>query len=177
MTSRSADNITSVREGLTIPKVEVSLTSFNAAATGDAMTLSLAQINDVWNQNVVQVDEPVGEDYWQTPAETAHWGAGDCEDLAIAKYFSIAPWVRKTLHIVQLESGQHHVYCVALGQWVLDVSPHIHKLSDRPTGEILVKVLPLSGTDPRYDAMLARFSQNFDKNMQAVYTMLQRVQL
>lgn len=29
------------------------------------------------------------EDYWATPLETLHKGAGDCEDYAIAKYFSL----------------------------------------------------------------------------------------
>lgn len=29
------------------------------------------------------------EDYWATPIEALHRGAGDCEDYAIAKYFSL----------------------------------------------------------------------------------------
>lgn len=32
------------------------------------------------------IEEPAGQDYWQTPAETFKIGGGDCEDLAILKW-------------------------------------------------------------------------------------------
>lgn len=41
--------------------------------------IQFAEDSWIWNH----------EDYWATPLETLHKGAGDCEDFAIAKYFSL----------------------------------------------------------------------------------------
>lgn len=49
-------------------------------------------VNRFVNQRIRFVDDIQvwGEgDYWATPLETLHKGAGDCEDFAIAKYFSL----------------------------------------------------------------------------------------
>ena len=47
----------------------------------------LSFVNDHVNQQVEpQPDEP-GHDHWATPFETLARGAGDCEDVAIAKFF------------------------------------------------------------------------------------------
>ncbi|WP_040431046.1 transglutaminase-like cysteine peptidase [Chitiniphilus shinanonensis] len=49
-------------------------------------------INDFFNRNLAFVDDQVlwGEvDYWATPLESLGKGGGDCEDFAIAKYFSL----------------------------------------------------------------------------------------
>lgn len=44
----------------------------------------LSQVNHYFNRTVKYV--PDDSDYWQTPAETAAKGAGDCEDIALAKW-------------------------------------------------------------------------------------------
>lgn len=52
----------------------------------------LRRINDFFNQNIT-FDEDANvwqrSDYWATPLETIARGRGDCEDFAIAKYFSL----------------------------------------------------------------------------------------
>lgn len=49
-------------------------------------------VNRFVNQRIRFVDDNQNwgqNDYWATPLETLHKGAGDCEDFAIAKYFSL----------------------------------------------------------------------------------------
>ena len=69
-----------------------------AASAGDGMDpmpelpLRLAALNLRVNHAVVYAEDAVtsgGLDDWATPAELAARGAGDCEDFAIAKYFSL----------------------------------------------------------------------------------------
>jgi predicted transglutaminase-like cysteine proteinase len=52
----------------------------------------LLRINDFINDNTQFLDDEViwqQQDYWATPLELIGKGQGDCEDLAIAKYFSL----------------------------------------------------------------------------------------
>jgi predicted transglutaminase-like cysteine proteinase len=52
----------------------------------------LSIINDFINDNTEFLDDEVvwqQKDYWATPLELLGRGQGDCEDLAIAKYFSL----------------------------------------------------------------------------------------
>jgi len=52
----------------------------------------LARVNDFFNQRVRFVDDIdlYGQgDYWATPMETLARAAGDCEDFAIAKYYTL----------------------------------------------------------------------------------------
>lgn len=52
----------------------------------------LNRVNNFFNERIVFVsDRQVWgvEDYWATPLEFLGRGAGDCEDFAIAKYFSL----------------------------------------------------------------------------------------
>ncbi|NMC97652.1 MAG: sulfate adenylyltransferase [Deltaproteobacteria bacterium] len=52
----------------------------------------LETINSFFNQQMVFVNDTdlYGvKDYWATPVEFISRGAGDCEDFAIAKYFSL----------------------------------------------------------------------------------------
>jgi predicted transglutaminase-like cysteine proteinase len=49
-------------------------------------------VNRFFNQRIRFIDDVVvwGQpDYWATPLETLYKGAGDCEDYAIAKYFTL----------------------------------------------------------------------------------------
>ena len=52
----------------------------------------LKRINDFFNQNIAFDDDMNiwhQSDYWATPLETIGKGRGDCEDFAIAKYYSL----------------------------------------------------------------------------------------
>jgi predicted transglutaminase-like cysteine proteinase len=52
----------------------------------------LYKVNDFFNLNALFVDDIIHwkvEDYWATPLEFLATGAGDCEDFAIAKYFTL----------------------------------------------------------------------------------------
>jgi len=52
----------------------------------------LVRINDLFNRYIrFEADQDIWgeEDYWATPLETIGKGRGDCEDIAIAKYFSL----------------------------------------------------------------------------------------
>lgn len=52
----------------------------------------LKRINDFFNQHIA-FDDDINiwqqSDYWATPLETIGQGRGDCEDFAIAKYYSL----------------------------------------------------------------------------------------
>ncbi len=53
----------------------------------------LSAVNDFFNQRIRYTEdiEVWGvQDYWASPLESLGKGAGDCEDYAIAKYFSLA---------------------------------------------------------------------------------------
>ncbi len=61
----------------------------NADQTAPA---KLKRVNDFFNRRVRFRDDAVvwgQSDYWATPMETLGKGAGDCEDFAIAKYFTL----------------------------------------------------------------------------------------
>lgn len=61
------------------------------ASAMDERTL-LATVNDFFNRRVVFTEDAVAwgsDDYWASPLETLERGQGDCEDYAIAKYFSL----------------------------------------------------------------------------------------
>lgn len=71
---------------------------FNAwrAMTGNANGLSdnerLKRVNDFFNRQMrfgEDADIWNQPDYWATPMESLGQGAGDCEDFAIAKYFTL----------------------------------------------------------------------------------------
>jgi predicted transglutaminase-like cysteine proteinase len=52
------------------------------------------------------------EDYWATPVEALSRGAGDCEDYAIAKYFSlkIMGVAEEKLRIAYVKSLQYNMF-------------------------------------------------------------------
>lgn len=52
----------------------------------------LAAVNDFFNRRVVFTDDRIAfgqDDHWASPLEVLEKGMGDCEDYAIAKYFSL----------------------------------------------------------------------------------------
>lgn len=55
-------------------------------------TERLKKVNDFFNRSIAFGEDSViwnQPDYWATPVETLGQGAGDCEDFAIAKYYSL----------------------------------------------------------------------------------------
>ncbi len=61
------------------------------AAGRDEATL-LAAVNEFFNRRIVFTEDQAAwgqNDYWASPLETLEKGMGDCEDYAIAKYFSL----------------------------------------------------------------------------------------
>lgn len=90
----SAELLAQVREvygGRAERRVEAWL-EMVAAAGEAAIEARLRLVNDFVNRRVRFVQDPQhwkAEDYWATPLETLGTGAGDCEDLAIAKYVSL----------------------------------------------------------------------------------------
>lgn len=49
----------------------------------------LTDVNDRINAQVRYQAEQPGQDHYQTPKETRERGTGDCEDIAIAKYWEL----------------------------------------------------------------------------------------
>jgi len=83
----------------------------------------LTLVNTFFNKNIRFGTDPdiwEQEDYWATPLETLGRGAGDCEDFAIAKYFSL-------LALGVPEPKLRFVYVRALLQQgqALRVEPHM----------------------------------------------------
>jgi predicted transglutaminase-like cysteine proteinase len=63
-----------------------------ARMSGIDETERLRRVNEFFNRRIQFQDDVViwsNVDYWATPLETLGRGAGDCEDFAIAKYFSL----------------------------------------------------------------------------------------
>lgn len=64
------------------------LVNGNAAADAE----KLRRVNQFFNRNIAFDDDVLvwgQSDYWATPVETIGRGRGDCEDFAIAKYYSL----------------------------------------------------------------------------------------
>lgn len=61
-------------------------------SNGQPIQSKIKQVNDFFNRRIKFEDDQVvwrQSDYWATPMETLGKGAGDCEDFAIAKYFTL----------------------------------------------------------------------------------------
>jgi len=82
------------------------------AASGMDDGARLAAINEFFNRRIVFTDDEVVWgvlDYWASPLELLDKGRGDCEDYAIAKYFSLiaagVPAARLRLVYVRAQVG------------------------------------------------------------------------
>ncbi len=80
--------------GLGPPAVEglVAWQKMHNAATTATESSRVDTVNQFFNRRIRYVDDVVvwGQtDYWATPLETLNKGAGDCEDYAVAKYFTL----------------------------------------------------------------------------------------
>ncbi|MBQ4834149.1 transglutaminase-like cysteine peptidase [Pseudoalteromonas sp. MMG010] len=77
-------------------------------------------VNDFFNKNITYRSDLTlwkKNDYWATPIETLAQGAGDCEDYAIAKYFSllalgVAPVKLRLMYVRQLEINEPHMVLI-----------------------------------------------------------------
>lgn len=75
----------------TATRAQALIQEITEAAAGDELS-RLKRINTFFNRRVDYVEdrEVWGQpDYWASPLETLNKGAGDCEDYAIGKYFSL----------------------------------------------------------------------------------------
>lgn len=58
----------------------------------DDQDQQIKKVNDFWNRRVQFTEDKEAwtqDDYWATPMESLGHGKGDCEDFAIAKYFTL----------------------------------------------------------------------------------------
>ncbi len=77
----------------------------------------LERVNSFFNQQIEFVDDDFLwglNDYWATPLEVLSKGAGDCEDYAIAKYFTlrelgVADSKMRITYVKALELNQAHM--------------------------------------------------------------------
>lgn len=59
-----------------------------ASSQEEVTEKTLLEVNKSYNKRIKYLLE--NKDYWQTPGETLAKGTGDCEDIAIAKYYELA---------------------------------------------------------------------------------------
>lgn len=116
------------------------------ATLGEAQRLTV--INSFFNQHIAFREdlEVWGQaDYWASPLESLGKGRGDCEDYAIAKYFSLiaagAPAERLRLVYVRARLGGQSVAHMVLAYYALpeaeplildNLVPEVRPASQRP---------------------------------------------
>jgi predicted transglutaminase-like cysteine proteinase len=91
-----------------------------ASHAGQDEVARLRVVNDFFNQRLQFRDDPTvwGQiDYWASPVEALARGQGDCEDYAIAKYFSllhagIAPARLRLVYVRALVEGSSQAHMV-----------------------------------------------------------------
>jgi len=76
-------------------------------------------INLFWNMQIDYKAEPLTnlqqKDHWQTPEETLQRGTGDCEDIAIGKYFDLQGLGLKPTLAFAFANGKAHMLCICMG--------------------------------------------------------------
>lgn len=85
--------------------------------SGASESQQLQQVNRFFNTHIryaEDVDLWDVSDYWASPEETLGRGAGDCEDFALAKYFTlrqlgVAPEHLRLLYTTLASNGQAHM--------------------------------------------------------------------
>jgi len=88
------------------------LTQLIGEAAGQDEESRLKSLNAFFNRQIIYRDDREvwgAVDYWASPLETLQKGQGDCEDFAIAKYFSLlaagVPGVKMRLVYVRAQIG------------------------------------------------------------------------
>lgn len=119
--------------------------------------MNLADVNDAWNRRIKYLAEPKGKDDWQLPSETIALGTGDCEDLAIGKFFTIQWGDKWKPELMVCRLGEQAHVVVVVDGWVLDnAAPNIVKLSARPDITPVSRSTQGNPVDPRFAWVLAR---------------------
>lgn len=146
------------------------------------MKHSLIEIHDMYNRRIRILEESNGEDYWQTPAETIMHLTGDCEDFAIAKYYSLQVFgydmTQWEIHAVRLKAefhgglkGQlinHAILVNNKDGWALDnLTTEIVKLPSRiDISETYAKIAEhLPSPYKQWQDMLSRRNPTLDKEL------------
>lgn len=115
-----------------------------AEARGMDTAAMLDRVNRAVNDAIAYVPDRRNwgaGDYWATPSEIARKGAGDCEDYAIAKYFSLIRlgFSTRDLRIVIVSDSKAHDFHAVLvaniggADWLLDNQiPDMVRLESMP---------------------------------------------
>lgn len=98
------------------------------------MLNDIKRINSKWglqNFEYMSDDDQFSTDYWQTPLELTFSKRGDCEDIAIAKYYDLkelgyTPWL---VYCIDRRTHARHMICLLNGI-VLDLD-RIYDLNER----------------------------------------------
>ena len=96
----------------------------SASITGLSERAKVWQVNAFFNQKIRYEEDIVlwgQDDYWATPLETLSQGRGDCEDYAIAKYFTLLE-----LGIPSARMRLVYVFLVTRGRDINDSRRHSH---------------------------------------------------
>ena len=92
----------------------------------------IEMVNAFWNDTIHPTEDisTHGKDHWQSPAESWKRKTGDCDDYAIAKYYTLlslgvpakALQLANVVHTMNGKPGLHLVlfYTDERGTWVLD---------------------------------------------------------
>lgn len=107
----------------TVASLNLLLPLLREAALADEPT-RLNRINEFFNRHLLFRDDTLvwgQQDHWASPLEALSKGAGDCEDFAIAKYFSLraAGVPGERLRLVYVQALQGGPNGVALAHMVL----------------------------------------------------------
>ena len=105
---------------------------------GKSIETKLKMVNDFFNQMQWMDDKELWnkKDYWATPIESLIRNSGDCEDFAIAKYFTLLamdiPEEQLKITFVRVNNQLGHMVLLALNQESLDEFTQVisHKFKD-----------------------------------------------
>ena len=102
----------------TVQRVVQDLVGLIERSSAQAPAQRVREVNDFINQRVQwQTDQQIwGQvDYWASPLEMFEKGRGDCEDMAMAKYFALLaeclPESSLRLVYVRTRAGRRPIWC------------------------------------------------------------------
>ncbi len=107
------------------------VTSLISCLRGKPTFEIISAVNTFVNNHIEWVPDPIlyrVKDYWAAPSQTMQHKAGDCEDIAILKYWMLTRLGQKPVfwYTKVKQTGQAHIVCVCDGH-VLDTQ-HINPL-------------------------------------------------
>lgn len=101
------------------------------------MLTDLERINSDVNAEVTFEPDVPGVDHWQTPYETNLLRKGDCEDIAIAKYFKLreAGYEPELMYCKWLDpitdESISHMVCACNNQVLDNLNPDVRLIGER----------------------------------------------